>query len=354
MKKIGIVTIIDNDNYGNRLQNYAVQEIIKREKCYPVTIKNHFALNSKGNLIISILKYIVLSILKRVKSNKSRYKKFKEFNKNIKFSLRIATPYSKIKRKYDYFIAGSDQIWKPNYGRMKDMDLLTFANYNQKISFAASFGVSNLSQEDKIFLKEKLKDFKNISVREEDGKKIIEELVKNKDVEVLIDPTMMLTAKEWDSVSKKPQQLKNERYILNYFLGNITEEYKQEIERVAKENNCSIINILDKNDPFYSTGPSEFLYLEKNAFLVCTDSFHSCIFSIIFDTPFINFERVDNRVCMNSRLKTLLKKFELEDRKFKGKIDEKLLKHDYKRAYEILKIEKKKSSNFIRKALDIQ
>ena len=71
-----------------------------------------------------------------------------------------------------------------------------------------------------------------------------------------------------------PKQLKNDKYILNYFLGELSEQRKNEIERIAKENDCEIINILDKNGPYYETGPSEFLYLEQNAFLICTDSFH--------------------------------------------------------------------------------
>ena len=143
-------------------------------------------------------------------------------------------------------------------------------------------------------------------------------------------------------------------HILNYFLGNLSDERRNEINRVAKENSCEVINILDKESPFYECGPSEFLYLEKNAFLICTDSFHSSVFGILYNTPFLVFEREDNNASMNSRLDTLLSKFKLEDRRYKGKITKKDLKCDYKEAYKILDKERIKSMNFLRKALDIK
>ena len=166
---------------------------------------------------------------------------------------------------------------------------------------------------------------------------------------------MLISAEEWDKVSKKPKQLKTNKYILNYFLGNISKEADIEIHRIAKENNCDIINILDKNSPFYLTGPSEFLYLEKNAFMVCTDSFHSSVFSIIYNVPFVVFEREQKGVpVMNSRIETLLNKFKLNDRKFTGKITNDKLKANYEDREKILEKEKKKSIDFLKRALDIE
>ena len=140
---------------------------------------------------------------------------------------------------------------------------------------------------------------------------------------------------------------------MNYFLGELSETRKKEIDRIAIENNCEIINILDKNSPFYQTGPSEFLYLEKNAFLICTDSFHSSVFAVLYNRPFIVFDREDSLVSMNSRIETLINKFNLKNRKFTGKITEENLQHDYTEAYEILEIERQKSNEFLKKALDI-
>lgn len=243
-------------------------------------------------------------------------------------------------------------MWNPKFARLSDVDLLSFARPEQRISFSASFGISELPEKAKEKAKKELEKFKAISVREDRGKEIVEELTKRKDVEVLVDPTMLLTAEEWDKVSKKPEQLKEDRYILNYFLGSLSEERKKEIERIAKENNCKIINILDKNSPFYKTGPSEFLYLEKNAFLICTDSFHSSVFAILYNRPFIVFDREGSETKMNSRLETLLNKFQLNNRWFNNQIDKMQLEVDYKETYEILEKERGKACEFIEHATD--
>ena len=353
MKKVGILTINDDENYGNRLQNYAVQKKLEDNDMLIETI-----CNQRNNIgLKSIIKKIKKCIKKVINIKKfGRYNQFMEFNKNIKYSnIHIDANHipNKLAEKYDYFITGSDQVWNPNFGRMSDIDFLTFAPKEKRNSFSASFGISEIPLEMKEYYKQRLEGLNNISVREEAGKKIVEDLTGRKDIQVLVDPTMLLTAEEWDKVSKKPKQLKNDKYILNYFLGELSEIRKKEIDRIAIENNCEIINILDKNSPFYQTGPSEFLYLEKNAFLICTDSFHSSVFAILYNRPFIVFDREDSLVSMNSRIETLINKFNLKNRKFTGRITEENLKHDYTEAYEILEKERKKSDDFLRKALDI-
>lgn len=352
MKKIGIITINDNNNYGNRLQNYAVQKKLEKLGMQSETIKNIAELNTKNLMLLRYCKYILKNIKKPKRT--IRNKKFNEFNKNIIFSDKTINAYSvRFEKEYDCFITGSDQVWNPTVGRFRDVDVLAIVRKKDKIAFAASLGISKFPEDKKIYAKEKLKTFKAISVREDAGKEILEELTGRKDIQVLVDPTMLLTAEEWDKVSKKPEQLKKDKYILNYFLGELSEERKEEINRVAKENNCKVINILDKNSSFYETGPSEFLYLEKNAFLVCTDSFHSSVFAILYNRPFIVFDREDSLASMNSRIETLINKFNLKNRKFNGKITEENLKHDYTEAYEILEKERKKTDDFLRRALDI-
>lgn len=354
MKKIGILTIVDCDNYGNRLQSYALQRKINSfSGIEAFQILNFPYLNEDKHYYFRLIKY--LFNLKKYSNNKKRKKNFKKFENYITYSSNIYTAKTK-KLNFDYVVVGSDQVWNPNFGRLRKVDLLTIIPSYKRLTYAVSFGVTNLeySKLDKNLILKELLKFQKISVREDAGKKIVEELTGRNDVEVLIDPTMLLTADEWDEVSKKPTILKNDKYILNYFLGNLSDERRNEINRVAKENNCEVINILDKESPFYECGPSEFLYLEKNAFLICTDSFHSSVFGILYNTPFLVFEREDNNASMNSRLDTLLFKFKLEDRRYKGKITKKDLKCDYKEAYNILDKERIKSMNFLRKALDIK
>ena len=354
MKIIGIVTINDYNNYGNRLQNYAVQSVIK--KMYNSNINVITIVNGKKyNFIKREIKKIIKIII--MKKGYKRHLNFFKFNRNILFSRNIVD-YSNIPNnlnsKYDYFIVGSDQVWNPNFDRLSDVDLLLFSEPNKRISFSASFGISELPIKYHEKAKQELSKFKAISVREDAGKRIIKDVVGRTDVEVLVDPTMLLTASEWDKVSKRPKMLKSDKFILNYFLGKLSDDRKKEIYRVAKENACEVINILDKNSQFYECGPSEFLYLEKHAFLICTDSFHSSVFAILYNRPFIVFDREDNIVSMNSRLETLLSKFKLENRKYCGKITKNDLSCDYQESYKILDKERDKAINWLKKALDIE
>ena len=217
--KIGIFTINDNENYGNRLQNYALQEILKKKGIKVETIINQK--NRYGIRYYMVkLKRIIIRILNLKKDR--RKIRFLEFNKNINFTKYAIDenhiPYN-MKKRYDYCVTGSDQVWNPNFGRLTDIDLLKFAKPEQRIAFSASFGVSDIPDNFKEKTKTELKKFKAISVREDRGKEIVEELTERKDVQVLVDPTMLLTSEEWDKVANKPEQLKTDKYILNYILG---------------------------------------------------------------------------------------------------------------------------------------
>lgn len=346
MKKIGIITIYDENNYGNRLQNYAVQEILKEMNFNVESIKNINLVNGEN-------------YLKRAeKIMPERREKFLRFNsENMKHTQDVVFHHEiddKFHDKYDYFIIGSDQIWNYNFkDRFSDAVFANFAPTEKRISLSASFGISEVPKE-YYNLYNGLNGMKAISVRENTGKEIVKNITGREDAVVLIDPTMMLSAEKWSSVMKKPEQLTSKKYILKYFLGNFSEEKQKVVEKFAKENDCEIIDVLDEKS-FYATGPSEFLYLIKNSFLVITDSFHSCVFSIIFNRPFLIFERDQEKMRnMYSRIETLLQKFKLKNRKFEGVIDNSHINVDYSEVDDILLEEQKKVRKFLRNALNIE
>ena len=358
MKKIGIITKYDNNNYGNRLQNYALQFYLNKKytEYKVITIKNSGIMNSENNIIKSLFKRIIVLHLNKFKKVTKRKKNFYIFNKkNIDSTFFYYDNFLKPNfNKYFKIILGSDQIWNPNFD-CPEMYFGDSKNKSRNISYAASFGITQIPLKFVNNYKEKLNQISNISVREDSGKDIVQKLINRNDVEVLVDPTMLLIKEEWDKVSKKPSMLKSDKFILNYFLGDLSDKRKKEIEKVAKENNCEIINILDEDSLFYECGPSEFLYLEKYAFLICTDSFHSSAFAILYNTPFLVFDREQaNIASMNSRIETLLSKFKLEGRKYVGKIEEDDLKVDYTEAYKILETEREKANDFLEKALGIK
>lgn len=340
--KVGIITITEGANFGNKLQNYALQTYLESNfNCNVETFKNKST---------TIKWYIISKFLKK-KDTSLRKKIFDDFTaKNIKMSnLEINNWITGKKFKdYDVFICGSDQIWNSSFKENDSANFGYFIKNKPVISYAASFGIDHIENNKEGKYARYLSNLKKISVREDAGKKIVEELTGRNDVEVLIDPTLLLNDDQWSKIAKKPQNLTSKKYILNYFLGNISDSRKKEIERIAKENNCEIIDILDKKSEFYNIGPEEFLYLEKNAFLICTDSFHSCVFAFIFNRPFIVFERQDKLSSMNSRIETLINKFKLNGRKCENNIiSTKNLEHDYSNSYKILEKEKINTYNYL-------
>ena len=344
MKKVGIVTLTGNNNYGNRLQNYALSKKIN-EKGYK-TYTLWFNCNPIKYKMKDYLKIILAPICK----NYRRYSNFAKFtNKYIKnmYIRNVAN----VKEEFYKFVTGSDQVWNYNFKSFNEDMLLTFSKNEKNIAYSASFGVEEIENNYKQLFKNGLNNIKYISVREEKGKELVKSVTDRDDVEVLLDPTMLLDAKQWNELAKKNIKLKKNKYILNYFLGDLSEKRRVEIEKFAIENDCEIINLLDKNGEYYNCGPSEFLYLEENAYLICTDSFHSSVFAILFNRPFVVFDREDNIKNMNSRIETLLSKFKLNDRKYSGRISADNIKCDYQEAYKILEIERRKANDFLERAL---
>lgn len=341
MKKIAIITIYDENNYGNRLQNYAVQTVLEKMEFEVTTLRN---IN-----IVDGINYLE----EAKKIDYSRRKKFLEFNKNIKISKNIIY-HDKVPEnfheEYDYFVIGSDQIWNYNFpDRFSDFVFADFAPSEKIVAFSASFGISEIENE-YIEKYNKIKNIKNISVRENVGKQILKEHFGISNVEHLIDPTLMLSDDEWRNVSKKPEELKDEKFIFKYFLGPISQEKDKEILKFAKEHNYKIIDVMDKTEKYYYTGPSEFLYLIENSEIVFTDSFHSCIFSIIFNRPFLYFQREGSLNNINSRLESLFKKLDVSGRTFNGKISNSNLEFDNSNIKEIIKKEQEKVINFLNKS----
>lgn len=254
---------------------------------------------------------------------------------------------------YDYFIVGSDQVWNPLYGRLSNVDLLTGVANEKRVSYAASFGIENLPEEYRDKVEKELLQFRKISVREDIGKKIVEDITGRTDISVLIDPTMLLTADYWSKIVKRPGFHSEDKYVLLFFLGGVSSQNKEIIKNYAKQNNCKIINLLDKKSKYYSCDPSEFLFMEKNAQMVCTDSFHSTVFSILFNSSFTVFERIsDNN--MNSRLETLLEKFGLQSRVFMGEETLNNQTYDWENVNMKLNVEREYSFQYLKSALNIK
>ena len=107
----------------------------------------------------------------------------------------------KLSEKYDYFIAGSDQVWNPYLEYCTEANFLTFAESLQKIAISPSIAIEEIPERNKEDFSKWIRDFRLLSVREEKGAELIRNLC-GREAEVLCDPTMYLSAYQWEKIEK--------------------------------------------------------------------------------------------------------------------------------------------------------
>ena len=318
--KIGIYTITEGENYGNRLQNYALQKTLEKRGYDVRTILDK---KYKYNTFFKLKN----TIKKITGINDSRFAKrcrtFNKFNNEyIKFAKTKINNGEILKNinEYDCFIAGSDQIWNPNFGITTPASFLKFADGKKKISVAASFGVTEITDiEIRQKYKEYLQDFSAISVREKSGVKIVKDLT-GKEASVLIDPTLMLSREEWYMIAKRPPKVPDKKYIFCYFLGEYEQNILDEMYSFAKAQNMEVVLLENdwcqlgiSSDEEFCINPSEFIWLISHCEKVITDSFHAVIFSIVFKKRVVAIPRDAALGDMNNRLTDLAEEFKIKN-----------------------------------------
>lgn len=331
-KKVLLVTLWGNRNLGNKLQNYALQSLLEDSgfDVYTAVLPEPFELNIiLKNGIKIFLSYLGMKKYISYKYEKVRQKKLKEFSDfYIKHKLFINS-YKSVKgmdfSAFDYGVTGSDQVWHNWYGTSEELEYfyLTFLPKEKRISFSASFGFDKFPEEDILLHKKMLKEMKAISCREKSGCRIIHKLT-NRDAVFIPDPTLCVKKSLWIKLQKRPKEFKNKQYILLYFLGDITGDYWESINKLALKLNLPIINLMDINvKEFYLITPDEFVWMISHASFVCTDSFHAVAFSIIFEIPFSAFHRKQNQMeGMFDRIRNLLNLTQLERCEYRGYCDD--------------------------------
>ncbi len=349
MKRVGIVTIIDYYNYGNRLQNYAVSYLLNNKLgCKAITLEGYRNSFIQGSFTSWIKEQIAVQLCrfpgiaeKNLNPKVIRWYNFSKWSKKWiprkRFYACEQLP-SELNDQFDLFISGSDQVWNYRIQNLRIEDFfLVFAEDRKKNSLSASFGTDQILEAEKQYYCEKLSAFSNISVRENTGAGIVKDLT-GRNVPVLIDPVMMLDMNEWIKVEEKSRLEISKPYVLKYYLG----DKDNTVDRWARENGYVVYELLNKKEPkLYGAGPGEFISLIRNAALVLSDSFHCIAFSILSSVPFIVYERQGKEDYMLSRLNTLLEKFGFEDRWSSQVCQEDYLNCDFEIAMNRLETERK-------------
>lgn len=228
-----------------------------------------------------------------------------------------------IAERYDAVITCSDQLWSPAGLGTNFYNLMFVPQHIRKISFASSFGVSEIPSYQVKRTREYLNRIEYISVRENQGRDIVKKLT-GREVPVLMDPVFVYTKKEWEELVPV-EKIYDFPYILTYFLGDNI-HFRKRVEEFAKEKGMKVVALkfsnsyleYDKNfgdvAPF-DVDPDRFLNLVRGASYVCTDSFHGCAFSIICEKPVAIFNRyaAGSSSSKNSRIDSLCENLELSN-----------------------------------------
>lgn len=338
--KIAILTQPLRTNYGGILQAYALQTVLRRMGHEVVVINReynqHLTFLQFLARCASVLKTLILKLFFNrkdlvVKSPLSPfytaswrgYDILPFVGKRINQSSRITSSES-LKRhlrvnEYDCYIVGSDQVWRPCYSPcitdyfLKEVPSDTNA---LKIAYAASFGTDQweFSDEETLECSRLAKSFDFISVREKSGVTLCEGFL-GVDAHHVLDPTMLLSAQDYIRLIDEAQLPKSTSNLFCYILDSNPESEKivQSLEREGyRATHAKLSTNPTRNNPRpCQMSVEEWLRGIYEAELVVTDSFHACVFSIIFKKPFV---ALGNPLRGNTRFDSLLQMFGLQNR----------------------------------------
>ena len=337
--KVGIVTLYYlNHNFGGLLQAFALPKLLNRrfgvtaeQIPYSLTFPNSRNQASAprrrtlGNLIYQAGIAFFAALTR--KSIETRKKAFDRFMDEIPHCGEVYDDrsISRCGEAYPVWVCGGDQIWN-TFHDTENLSVFTlqFAPKRaKKFAYAPSMAVLEMSSEGRECLRQGLAGLNHISVREKSSVEVLKTITE-KPIEVVVDPVLLLRTEEWAQEAKYPRRRK--KYLLCYLLNDSVSQRKA-VTKLAKALGLQIVtfphilcDVVRKCDLFfgdvhdYTSGPREFLGLIQNAECVITDSFHACVFSMIFQTPFAVFERSKpgEKGNTNSRVYDFLEEYHLQ------------------------------------------
>lgn len=331
--KVGLCTPYKVDNYGTKLQAYAVQEKIK-SLGYEVEIVNFD--RRSDHRVFKLLKRYANKEYFQGKLRKKTDVRMNDALMRINLAVRKDAINSFDKSHYKLtplikgypalchyayqcsaVICGSDQIWLPGSINNPTTTLEFVPKTCKRIAFAPSFGISNIPGRRKKEYTRFLKELDALSVREISGAKIIKELT-GRDVPVILDPTLAVEPWVWDRLANEGRNRIHEPYMFCYFLGN-TDQHRLEARKIADRLGLKLVimphfkEYVSADEAcadvcLYDVTPCDFVRMIRDAEYVCTDSFHATVFSILNHKRFMTFERFEaaSANSANSRIYSLL------------------------------------------------
>lgn len=367
---IKILTFHCAKNFGAALQAYALLTVL-RKYADDVSIINYrpdyivkdYSKYIDRRAIVPLIKSLAIFCLYIVRkyffSYGYRVKKFALFEQKylkINSELEIFTDKTLVSSgNADYVFLGSDQIWNC---RLTHYDPVYLGNIKKThscrlIAYASSIGNDTSLDNELEFISGYMKHISYVSVREETAQHALSQY--RNDISVVLDPVFLLPQETWRSIAS----YHNEKdYVLLYNMGS-TSTADLIAHRIANMMHIDIVEIFPggrslkkfyRHKIYPSAGPLDFIGLIANARFVVTSSFHGTAFAILFNKQFITIAPGD----VSSRVRDLLTRLDIADRVVTSVDDLPATDIDYSIVNARLDAERKKSVDFLEKALGVR
>lgn len=359
MKKVAILTFHNAVNYGAILQCYALQSYIERQFGYSVDVLDYQPLYFKKVFFDPMRPWTAYGLKNKCKAfakclllSREMSKLSQKHRALFRFmqeNLNLYPMKTRADNTHDFYITGSDQVWNLELLQNDLTYLLDFLERGKKISYAASFKISDVDDFARKAYRENLPSFDNISVRESNLKSYLHEQF-DLEAACVLDPTLLIGSKFWESEVDQNAVI-SERYLLLYYV-NMPQKLIDSAFLYARERGLKVVSLntlRDRSDylDYSHASIEEFLNLVANAEAVFTTSFHGMAFSILFEREFY-YEIPANSYNNNARLEDLARKLGLQSQNL---VKDERNTIDWNEVREKLNEHQLKSAKFLKVAL---
>lgn len=347
--KVGILTLIEYSNYGNRLQHFAMKHVLETKfdaEVVSVTTSLDVPNRPATTMTEAIKKW--WRSLKYGFNLQERATRLRDFSERYAVGVEEQEP-------VDVVVVGSNHVWNPAILTMQQFRrfMLEGIKAEKKVAYAGGASGRHWSHELAKVATAALCKFDHISVA---GPATQRQLLQVAGIQapIVLDPVLLLTAEEWcDALSINVEK---QPVAVTYFRKEQTPDMQEFVNRVAtvKDLRIEANHSLDKRHvASYAKDPATFVKDIASAEIVFTDSFHVAALALMFGTPFVVQKSGKHKVD-SSQLLRLLKDLDLEHRLFErmSEVSE-AFDVTYEQAHQRLAEQRQTSLNFLREAVTV-
>jgi hypothetical protein len=343
LKKAGILTFHNAENYGAALQTYALMKTLESLGLDARVVDYR----NRGVFFRNLMKNLFyLGTFQNPIRNHKNFRLFQEHFLNLTSeTYHRRNAFEQDAAQFDLLFFGSDQIWNPDLANGFDpLYFGAFAANARKIAYAASLGKDEITLEERQRLNALVQNLDAVGVREETMLPLID-----REAACVVDPCMLLSADDWREIGDR--SLKKRNFIFVYQLFRNPQIMETALALQAKLDQ-EVMLLSPYPLPRWHRGlvrlgritPNEFIAYFDKAGTVLSDSFHGTLFSILFKKPFYSILPS----AKTGRITTLLQKLGLSDRVVSPeRLPEQGI--DFSQVDPLLAQEVKKSMEFIRR-----